>query len=91
MELLNQSSLDPLRYDDGPYEAGGEKDQDPSLIPVPANSYLGTGTAEPGAAWGAPRTPPRPAPACPNPGALPDHHPPPSLSLSARRAQVCCL
>ncbi|XP_071887889.1 integrin alpha-7 isoform X1 [Anas platyrhynchos] len=41
VELLNQSSLDPLRYDDGPYEAGGEKDQDPSLIPVPANSYLG--------------------------------------------------
>ncbi|CAM5116503.1 unnamed protein product [Natator depressus] len=25
----------------GPYEAGGEKDQDPSLIPVPANSYFG--------------------------------------------------
>lgn len=48
MELLNQSSLDLLRYDDGPYEAGGEKDQDPSLIPVPANSYFGTGTAEPG-------------------------------------------
>ncbi|XP_065510443.1 integrin alpha-7 isoform X2 [Caloenas nicobarica] len=41
VELLNQSSLDLLRYDDGPYEAGGEKDQDPSLIPVPANSYLG--------------------------------------------------
>lgn len=43
VELLNQSSLDLLRYDDGPYEAGGEKDQDPSLIPVPANSYLGMG------------------------------------------------
>ncbi|OXB69559.1 UNVERIFIED_CONTAM: hypothetical protein H355_005441 [Colinus virginianus] len=41
VELLNQSSLDFLRYDDGPYEAGGEKDQDPSLIPVPANSYFG--------------------------------------------------
>ncbi|KAM6106291.1 integrin alpha-7 [Pterocles gutturalis] len=41
VELLNQSSLDLLRYDDGPYEAGGEKDQDPSLIPLPANSYLG--------------------------------------------------
>ncbi|NXE17264.1 ITA7 protein, partial [Lophotis ruficrista] len=40
VELLNQSSLDLLRYDDGPYEAGGEKDQDPSLIPVPANSYF---------------------------------------------------
>lgn len=88
MELLNQSSLDPLRYDDGPYEAGGEKDQDPSLIPVPANSYLGTGTAEPGAAWGAPRSPParlQPAPT------LTPSLTPPSLSLSARRAQVCCL
>ncbi|KAM6395068.1 integrin alpha-7 isoform 2-T2 [Rhynochetos jubatus] len=41
VELLNQSSLDLLRYDDGPYEAGGEKDQDPSLIPLPANSYFG--------------------------------------------------
>lgn len=67
MELLNQSSLDPLRYDDGPYEAGGEKDQDPSLIPVPANSYLGTGTAEPGAAWGAPRCPPQPGSSLPRP------------------------
>lgn len=64
VELLNQSSLDLLRYDDGPYEAGGEKDQDPSLIPVPANSYFGMGTAEPGTVWGPPR-PPRPAPACP--------------------------
>ncbi|XP_075301714.1 integrin alpha-7 isoform X2 [Opisthocomus hoazin] len=41
VELLSPGSLDPLRYDDGPYEAGGEKDQDPSLIPVPANSYFG--------------------------------------------------
>ncbi|XP_054033446.1 integrin alpha-7 isoform X2 [Dryobates pubescens] len=42
VELLNQSSPDLLlRYDDGPYEAGGEKEQDPSLIPVPSNSYLG--------------------------------------------------
>ena len=64
VELLNQSSLDLLRYDDGPYEAGGEKDQDPSLIPVPANSYFGTGMAEPGAVWGPP-SPPSPAPACP--------------------------
>ncbi|XP_053158528.1 integrin alpha-7 isoform X3 [Hemicordylus capensis] len=35
------SGLNLSRYDDGPYEAGGEKDQDPSLIPLPANSYLG--------------------------------------------------
>ncbi|NXK80823.1 ITA7 protein, partial [Amazona guildingii] len=41
VELLPQSPLDPLRFDDGPYEAGGEKEQDPALIPVPANSYLG--------------------------------------------------
>ncbi|NWJ08882.1 ITA7 protein, partial [Crypturellus undulatus] len=41
VEVFNHSSLDLVHYDDGPYEAGGEKDQDPSLIPVPANSYLG--------------------------------------------------
>ncbi|XP_025911241.1 integrin alpha-7-like [Apteryx rowi] len=41
VELFNHSSLDLAHYDDGPYEAGGEKDQNPSLIPVPANSYLG--------------------------------------------------
>ncbi|NWI17847.1 ITA7 protein, partial [Crypturellus soui] len=41
VEVFNHSSLDLVQYDDGPYEAGGEKDQDPSLIPVPANSYLG--------------------------------------------------
>ncbi|XP_061471377.1 integrin alpha-7 isoform X3 [Rhineura floridana] len=35
------SGLNLSYYDDGPYEAGGEKDQDPSLIPLPANSYLG--------------------------------------------------
>ncbi|XP_058684961.1 integrin alpha-7-like isoform X2 [Poecile atricapillus] len=41
VEQLNQSSLDLLRLDAGPFEAGGEKDQDPSLIPVPSNSYFG--------------------------------------------------
>ncbi|XP_074836469.1 integrin alpha-7 isoform X2 [Carettochelys insculpta] len=41
VELFNQSSLELGAFDDGPYEAGGEKDQNPSLIPVPANSYLG--------------------------------------------------
>uniref|UniRef100_A0A8D0HEU0 Integrin subunit alpha 7 n=1 Tax=Sphenodon punctatus TaxID=8508 RepID=A0A8D0HEU0_SPHPU len=40
-ELSDQSTLELGHYDDGPYEAGGEKDQDPSLIPLPANSYLG--------------------------------------------------
>lgn len=41
MELCAQGSTDLADLDDGPYEAGGEKDQDPSLIPVPANSYFG--------------------------------------------------
>ncbi|XP_030366245.1 integrin alpha-7 isoform X8 [Strigops habroptila] len=45
VELLPQSPPDPLRFDDGPYEAGGEKEQDPALIPVPANSYLGFSVA----------------------------------------------
>ncbi|ERE91698.1 integrin alpha-7 isoform X1 [Cricetulus griseus] len=41
VELCAQGSSDLAHLDDGPYEAGGEKDQDPSLIPVPANSYFG--------------------------------------------------
>ncbi|XP_076410152.1 integrin alpha-7 isoform X1 [Peromyscus maniculatus bairdii] len=41
VELCVQGSSDPADLDDGPYEAGGEKEQDPSLIPVPANSYFG--------------------------------------------------
>lgn len=41
VELCAQGSSDLAHLDDGPYEAGGEKDQDPRLIPVPANSYLG--------------------------------------------------
>ncbi|KAM6153941.1 integrin alpha-7 isoform 5-T5 [Erethizon dorsatum] len=41
VELCAQGSLDLAHLDDGPYEAGGEKDQDPRLIPVPANSYFG--------------------------------------------------
>ncbi|NXA56841.1 ITA7 protein, partial [Nothocercus julius] len=49
VEMFNHSSLDLVHYDDGPYEAGGEKDQDPSLIPVPANSYLGFSVDS---AWG---------------------------------------
>ncbi|KYO38192.1 hypothetical protein Y1Q_0016034 [Alligator mississippiensis] len=41
VERCNQSTLDLGLLDDGPYEAGGEKEQDPSRIPLPANSYLG--------------------------------------------------
>ena len=41
VELCVQGSADLAHLDDGPYEAGGEKEQDPRLIPVPANSYLG--------------------------------------------------
>lgn len=41
VELCVQGSADLAHLDDGPYEAGGEKDQDPRLIPVPANSYFG--------------------------------------------------
>ncbi|XP_037067837.1 integrin alpha-7 isoform X7 [Peromyscus leucopus] len=41
VELCVQGSSDPADLDDGPYEAGGEKEQDPRLIPVPANSYFG--------------------------------------------------
>uniref|UniRef100_A0A8C6RGM8 Integrin alpha 7 n=1 Tax=Nannospalax galili TaxID=1026970 RepID=A0A8C6RGM8_NANGA len=41
VELCAQGSADLAHLDDGPYEAGGEKEQDPHLIPVPANSYFG--------------------------------------------------
>uniref|UniRef100_F7F2F2 Integrin subunit alpha 7 n=1 Tax=Callithrix jacchus TaxID=9483 RepID=F7F2F2_CALJA len=41
VELCAQGSADLAHLDDGPYEAGGEKQQDPRLIPVPANSYFG--------------------------------------------------
>ncbi|XP_027966669.1 integrin alpha-7 isoform X3 [Eumetopias jubatus] len=41
VELCAQGSADLAHLDDGPYEAGGEKEQEPRLIPVPANSYLG--------------------------------------------------
>ncbi|XP_062971556.1 integrin alpha-7 isoform X4 [Cynocephalus volans] len=41
VELYVQGSADLAHLDDGPYEAGGEKEQDPHLIPVPANSYFG--------------------------------------------------
>ncbi|OWK49563.1 Integrin alpha-7, partial [Lonchura striata] len=41
VERLPRSPLELLLPDSGPFEAGGEKERDPSLIPVPANSYLG--------------------------------------------------
>ncbi|XP_073939664.1 integrin alpha-7 isoform X6 [Castor canadensis] len=41
VELCAQGSADLAHLDDGPYEAGGEKEQNPRLIPVPANSYFG--------------------------------------------------
>lgn len=44
-----QGPTDLVHLDDGPYEAGGEKEQDPRLIPVPANSYLGRDPTRPGA------------------------------------------
>jgi len=99
VELLSPGSLDPLRYDDGPYEAGGEKDQDPSLIPVPANSYFGTGAAEPGHGGarhrgppprsGVPPRPRRPAPAHPRPRRPPDAPLSFSPARARRRAALC--
>lgn len=44
-----QGPTDLAHLDDGPYEVGGEKEQDPRLIPVPANSYLGRDPTRPGA------------------------------------------
>lgn len=75
MELLHPSALDPLRHeDDGPYEAGGEKDQDPALIPLPAHSYLGTAGQ-----GGVPVTPPLSLRAPPAP---PRHRPGPPQGCS---------
>lgn len=34
-------------FEDGPYEVGGETDHDESLVPVPANSYLGRSEQRP--------------------------------------------
>lgn len=47
VELCAQGSADLAHLDDGPYEAGGEKEQDPRLIPVPANSYFGRDLSRP--------------------------------------------
>ncbi|XP_042317040.1 integrin alpha-6 isoform X4 [Sceloporus undulatus] len=40
-EQKNQSFYDYGIFDDGPYEVGDESRRDESLVPVPANSYLG--------------------------------------------------
>ncbi|XP_060162835.1 integrin alpha-7 isoform X3 [Globicephala melas] len=48
VELCVQGSADLAHLDDGPYEAGGEKEQDPRLIPVPANSYFEEEETRPG-------------------------------------------
>ncbi|XP_001368083.1 integrin alpha-6 isoform X1 [Monodelphis domestica] len=40
-EQKNNTFFDMHIFEDGPYEVGGETDHDESLVPVPANSYLG--------------------------------------------------
>lgn len=37
----NATFIDMQIFDDGPYEVGDESLKDESLVPVPANSYLG--------------------------------------------------
>lgn len=41
VEQRNNTFFDMDIFEDGPYEVGGETDRDESLVPVPANSYLG--------------------------------------------------
>ncbi|MBV96538.1 Integrin alpha-6, partial [Eschrichtius robustus] len=41
VEQKNNTFFDMNIFEDGPYEVGGETDRDESLVPVPANSYLG--------------------------------------------------
>ncbi|CAM4606917.1 unnamed protein product [Leuciscus chuanchicus] len=40
VEQKNNTLLEMGLFDDGPYEVGDENRLDPSLVPVPANSYL---------------------------------------------------
>uniref|UniRef100_A0A8D2LVN7 Integrin subunit alpha 6 n=1 Tax=Varanus komodoensis TaxID=61221 RepID=A0A8D2LVN7_VARKO len=40
-EQKNFTLMERGIFEDGPYEVGGERTQDESLVPVPANSYLG--------------------------------------------------
>lgn len=41
MEQKNNTLYEMGIYDDGPYEVGDERLLNPSLVPLPANSYLG--------------------------------------------------
>uniref|UniRef100_A0A2I2YCI1 Integrin subunit alpha 6 n=1 Tax=Gorilla gorilla gorilla TaxID=9595 RepID=A0A2I2YCI1_GORGO len=41
VEQKNNTFFDMNIFEDGPYEVGGETEHDESLVPVPANSYLG--------------------------------------------------
>uniref|UniRef100_A0A2I3GLU8 Integrin subunit alpha 6 n=1 Tax=Nomascus leucogenys TaxID=61853 RepID=A0A2I3GLU8_NOMLE len=41
VEQKNNTFFDMNIFEDGPYEVGGETQHDESLVPVPANSYLG--------------------------------------------------
>lgn len=41
LEQKNETFFEMGIFDDGPFEAGDEKDKNPDLVPVPPNSYLG--------------------------------------------------
>ncbi|XP_039998869.1 integrin alpha-6-like isoform X2 [Xiphias gladius] len=41
LEQKNDTFLEMDIYDDGPFEAGDEREKNPDLVPAPANSYLG--------------------------------------------------
>ncbi|XP_071346446.1 integrin alpha-6-like isoform X2 [Trachinotus anak] len=41
LEQKNDTLLEQGIYDDGPFEAGDEKEKKPDLVPAPPNSYLG--------------------------------------------------
>uniref|UniRef100_A0A3Q3KQ42 Integrin alpha-2 domain-containing protein n=1 Tax=Monopterus albus TaxID=43700 RepID=A0A3Q3KQ42_MONAL len=41
LEQKNDSLLDLGIFDDGPFEAGDERQKNPDLVPAPANSFLG--------------------------------------------------
>ncbi|XP_004674596.1 PREDICTED: integrin alpha-6 isoform X2 [Condylura cristata] len=41
VEQKNNTFFDLNIFEDGPFEVGGETEHDESLVPVPANSYLG--------------------------------------------------
>lgn len=41
LEQKNDTLLEMGIYDDGPFEAGDEREKNPELVPAPPNSYLG--------------------------------------------------